>query len=388
VDHVLAVVAPGQGAQTPGFLTPWLDLPEVARRVEWASAVAGRDLVALGTTGTEDEIRDTATCQPLLVAVGIAVGRALLGDEHVAPWYAGHSVGELTAAALAGAISDETALVLARERGRAMAEAAAATPTGMSAVLGGAAEKVQAAIDEAGLEVANVNGAGQVVAAGALDALGTLPTRLDGVARVMPLKVAGAFHTSYMTPARDVLMRLAPSIPVHDPRERLLSNADGALVPSGDELVRRLVRQVASPVRWDACMATLADAGVTAIVELPPAGTLTGLVKRELREATAVALRTPDDLPAARRVVAEHADTFTGHEPAWRVVVAPSAGVFTPAKAERIAAGGTVGRIEGRRDATDVSAPQGGVVVEWLALDGDPVKPGQPLVRLHPLGVA
>ncbi len=385
---MLAVVAPGQGAQTPGFLTPWLDLPEVARRVEWASAVVGRDLVALGTTGTEDEIRDTATTQPLLVAVGIAVGRALLGDAPVAPWYAGHSVGELTAAALAGALSDEAALVLARERGRAMAEAAAATPTGMSAVLGGAAEKVQAAIDEAGLEIANVNGAGQVVAAGALDALATLPTRLDGVARVMPLRVAGAFHTSYMTPARDVLARLAPSVPVRDPYERLLSNADGGIVQSGEELVKRLVRQVASPVRWDLAMATLADAGVTAVVELPPAGTLTGLVKRELREATAVALRTPDDLPAARRAIEEHTETNVGHEPAWRVVVAPCAGTFTPAKTEQVTAGGVIGRIEGRRDATDVTAPHGGVVVEWIALDGDPVKPGQPLVRLHPQGVA
>jgi [acyl-carrier-protein] S-malonyltransferase len=388
VNDVLAVVAPGQGAQTPGFLTPWLDLPEVAHRVEWASAVVGRDLVALGTTGTEDEIRDTATCQPLLVAVGIAVGRALLGDEPVAPWFAGHSVGELTAAALAGALSDEAALVLARERGRAMAEAANATPTGMSAVLGGAAEKVQAAIDEAGLEIANMNGAGQVVAAGALDALATLQTRLDGVARVMPLRVAGAFHTSYMTPARDVLARLAPSVPAHDPRERLLSNADGALVQSGDELVKRLVRQVASPVRWDLAMATLADAGVTAVVELPPAGTLTGLVKRELREANAVALKTPDDLPAARRAVTEHTETSVGHEPAWRVVVAPCAGTFTPAKTEQVAAGGVIGRIEGRRDAVDVHASHGGVVVEWIALDGDPVKPGQPLVRLHPQGVA
>lgn len=379
---MLAIVAPGQGAQTPGFLTPWLDLPEVERRVRWASSVVGRDLVALGTTGTEDEIRDTAICQPLLVAVGIAVGRALLDGEAVAPWYAGHSVGELTAAALAGALSDEAALVLARERGAAMARAAAATPTGMSAILGGAAEKVEAAVAEAGLEVANVNGAGQVVAAGALDALATLPTRLDGVARVMPLKVAGAFHTSYMAPARDALASIA--LPVADPGARLLSNADGTLVASGAALVERLVAQVASPVRWDLCMATLADAGVTAVVELPPAGTLTGLVKRELREATAVALRTPDDLPAARRAVAEHADTYVGHEPSWRVVVAPASGTFVPAAVERVDEGGLLGRVVGRRDETPVTAAHAGVVVEWLAQDGDPVKPGQPLVRLHP----
>ena len=380
---MLAIVAPGQGAQTPGFLTPWLDLPEVERRVRWASTVVGRDLVALGTTGTEDEIRDTAICQPLLVAVGIAVGRALLDGDAVAPWYAGHSVGELTAAALAGALSDEAALVLARERGGAMARAAAAVPTGMSAILGGAVEKVEAAVAEAGLEVANVNGAGQVVAAGALDALATLPVRLDGVARVMPLKVAGAFHTTYMAPARDALAAIA--LPVADPAARLLSNADGIVVSSGAALVERLVAQVASPVRWDLCLATLADAGVTAVVELPPAGTLTGLVKRELREAAAVALRTPDDLPAARRAVAEHADTSTGFEPAWRVVVAPCAGTFEPARVERVGDGGVLGRVVGRRDETPVTAAHAGVVVEWLALDGDPVKPGQPLARLHPV---
>jgi [acyl-carrier-protein] S-malonyltransferase len=383
---VLAIVAPGQGAQTPGFLTPWLDLPEVARRVDRASAVVGRDLVALGTTGSEDEIRDTATCQPLLVAVGIAVGRALVGDEPVAPWYAGHSVGELTAAALSGALSDEAALVLARERGAAMASAASAVPTGMSAVLGGAIEKVEAAVAEAGLEIANRNGAGQVVVAGPLDALATLPARLDGVARVMPLKVAGAFHTSYMQPAQARLFSLAASVPVTDPHARLLSNADGTLVSSGRELLRRLVAQVAAPVRWDECLATLGAAGVTAIVELPPAGTLTGLVRRELREVEAVALRTPDDLPAARRAVTEHADTSVGHEPSWRVVVAPGAGTFAPSSVERLAPGGVLGRVVGRREDREVVAPDGGVVVEWLALDGDPVKPGQPIARLHPLG--
>lgn len=388
MGNVLAIAAPGQGAQTPGFLAPWLDLPEVARRLRWASAVVGRDLVALGTTGTEDEIRDTATCQPLLVAVGIAVGRELLGDEAVSPWYAGHSVGELTAAALAGAITDETALVLARERGAAMATAAAERPTGMSAVLGGAIEKVEAAVAEAGLEIANHNGAGQVVAAGDLDALVTLPARLDGIARVLPLKVAGAFHTSAMASAQERLAALAGSAPPADPAGRLVSNADGALVATGADFLARVVRQVTSPVRWDLCLASLHEAGVTAVVELPPAGTLTGLVKRELREATAVALRTPDDLPAARRAVAEHADTSVGHEPAWRVVVAPGAGTFVPSTAERFAPGAPLGTVTGRRETTEVVAPYGGVLVEWLVHDGDPVKPGQPLVRLHPLGAA
>lgn len=387
VAYVLAIVAPGQGAQTPGFLAPWLDLPAVARRMAWASAVVGRDLVALGTTGSEDEIRDTAACQPLLVAVGLAVGRELVGDLALDPWYGGHSVGELTAAALSGALSDEAALVLARERGAAMAGAAAAShPTGMSAVLGGAAEKVEAAIAEAGLDVANRNGAGQIVAAGALDALATLPERLDGVARVMPLRVAGAFHTRTMAPAQERLAVLAGSVPVADPAARILSNADGTVVSSGSDLVQRLVRQVAAPVRWDECLDTLGAAGVTAVVELPPAGTLTGLVRRELREATTVALRTPDDLPVARQVVTEHAATSIGHEPSWRVVVAPGAGTFLPSDVEHLAPGAVLGRIAGRRDEIEVVAAHGGTVVEWLALAGDPVKPGQPLARLHPLG--
>ncbi len=384
---MLAVLAPGQGAQTPGFLTPWLDVTEVRRRVEWASAVTGRDLVALGTTGTENEIRDTAACQPLLVAVGIAVGRLLLDGEPVAPWYAGHSVGELTAAALAGALTDEAALVLTRSRGNAMAASAATTPSGMCALLGGAIDSIEAAVASGGLEIANRNGAGQVVVAGTPSALDALPGLLPGV-RVVPLKVAGAFHTRFMAPARDALAALAPCVPVRDPRERLLSNADGAVVTSGDDLLRRLVEQVAAPVRWDRCLATLRDAGVTTVVELPPAGTLTGLARRELREASAVALRTPDDLPAARRAVAEHADTATGHEPPWRVVVAPGAGTFTPVAGERVAPGGAVGTVAGRRDEVAVVAPYGGVVVEWLALAGDPVKPGQPLARLHPLGSA
>ena len=383
---VLAVLSPGQGAQTPGFLAPWLDVPEIARRLRWASAVVGHDLVALGTTGSDDDIRDTAVCQPLLVAVGIAVGRELLGDETAVPFYAGHSVGELTAGALAGALSDEAALVLARERGAAMAAAAALRPTGMSAVLGGPIEKVEAAVAEAGLEIANRNGAGQVVVAGPLDSLATLPTRLDGIARVMPLRVAGAFHTSAMVSAQERLAALVGSVPPADPTGRLVTNADGTLVVTGADFLDLQVRQVSAPVRWDRCLATLADAGVTATVELPPAGTLTGLVRRELHAVTPVALRTPDDLPAARRLVTEHTATWVGHEPAWRVVVAPGAGTFTPSPVERLAPGAALGTIAGRRETVEVVAPYGGVVVEWLAADGDPVKPGQPLVRLHPLG--
>lgn len=361
---MLALLSPGQGAQSPGFLTPWLALPNLAHRLDWFSAVVGRDLSWLGTAGSEEEIRDTAACQPLLVAVALAVTEEL-GPAGV---YAGHSVGELAAASLAGSLSPEAALVLARERGAAMAEASAATPTGMAAVLGGTVE----AIEAAGLVVANHNGAGQLVAAGPLDAAANLT--IEG-ARVIPLRVAGAFHTAYMAPARDRLARMA--IPAKDPAAILLSNADGAVVSTGADLRARLVAQVASPVRWDLCLETLGDLGVTKIVELPPAGTLSALVRRVLPGVEVVALKSPADLAAARALLDDPAPP----PPPWRLVVAPVKGVFAPLDVTTLAPGDALGRVAD----TEVVAPYGGVVVEWLVSDGDPVRPGQPLVRLHPV---
>jgi [acyl-carrier-protein] S-malonyltransferase len=381
---VLALLAPGQGAQSPGFLTPWLALPGLAHRLDWYSAVVGRDLSWLGTAGSESEIRDTAVCQPLLVAIGLAVAAEL--DVTQAGFVAGHSVGELTAAGIAGALSPEAALVLARERGEAMAEAAAVGETGMSAVLGGDPAVVLEAIEAAGLVAANHNGAGQVVAAGSLTALGALPTALDGVARVMPLKVAGAFHTGYMDPGRKRLETLSAAIPVSDPLLPLVSNADGQVVSSGSDLLARLVAQVSRPVRWDLCQQTFADAGVTALVELPPAGTLAGLARRTLPGVPVVALRSPDDLDAARSLLAQHA-VAAAPVPTWRVVVSPAAGTFAPAAvAGSLAPGAVVGQVEGRRETVDAVAVHGGTLVEWLASAGDPVKPGQPLARLHPTG--
>jgi [acyl-carrier-protein] S-malonyltransferase len=305
---VLAVVAPGQGAQTPGFLAPWLDVPVASATLRWADAVTGLDLVRLGTEGDADEIRDTAVAQPLLVAAALA-SAAVLDLLPVAPidaggrLFAGHSIGELPAAALAGAVSPEAALVLARERGRAMAAACAVGDTGMTAVLGGDPADVDAALESAGLIAANRNGAGQVVAAGPRAALDALAADPPAKARLRPLEVAGAFHTEAMRPAQQTLADLAPGVPVADPAGTLLSNADGGAVRSGTELLDRLVAQVAAPVRWDACMASMADAGVTAVLELAPGGTLTGLVKRALKGVETVALRGPDDLEAARLLV-------------------------------------------------------------------------------------
>jgi [acyl-carrier-protein] S-malonyltransferase len=304
---VLAVLSPGQGSQKPGFLTPWLDLPGAEGRLSSWSALAGVDLLHLGTRADADEIKDTARTQPLLVAA------ALLAAEHLpmqdVGLVAGHSVGELGAAALAGVLTAETAVSLAGVRGREMAAACALEPTGMAAVLGGDPDEVLAALAAHELHPANRNGAGQIVAAGAVAGLEKLAAEPPARARVIMLKVAGAFHTPYMAPAEAALAEVAAGITPADPARLLLSNLDGAPVEHGPELVRRLVRQVTAPVRWDLCMRTLADLGVTGVIELPPAGTLAGLVKRELKGAGApeiVTLNTPDDLPAARDLIARH----------------------------------------------------------------------------------
>lgn len=299
---MILLASPGQGAQTPGFLEPWLALPGAADRLSWWSAVTGLDLVRYGTAADAEEIRDTAVAQPLLVAAALAAFETLYEDETPGA-VAGHSVGELAAAAIAGVLTPEAALVLVRERGRAMAEAAAVTETGMTAVLGGDADEVLAAIDKHGLTPANVNGAGQVVAAGTTEQLARFADEPPAKARLRPLSVAGAFHTEHMAPAVDTLRRLAAGAPVADPRTTLLQNRDGAVVPAGRDFVARLVEQVSTPVRWDACMTAMRDLGVTAIIELPPAGTLTALARRELKGVELVALKTPADLDKARALI-------------------------------------------------------------------------------------
>ncbi|MER7417154.1 acyltransferase domain-containing protein [Micromonospora peucetia] len=389
---MLAVLSPGQGSQKPGFLTPWLDLTGAESRLRWWSALAGVDLVHLGTAADADEIRDTARTQPLLVAA------ALLAAEHL-PMYdvtltAGHSVGELGAAALAGVLPAEAAITLAGVRGREMAAACALEPTGMAAVLGGNPDEVLASIATHGLHPANRNGAGQFVAAGAVEGLEKLAAEPPTKARVIRLKVAGAFHTPYMAPAEAALAAVAAGITPSDPARILLSNLDGAAVNHGRAMVQRLVRQVTAPVRWDLCMRTLADLGVTGVIELPPAGTLAGLVKRQLKGADApevVTLNTPDDLPAARDLIARHG-MAPSHEPTmhFRVVVAPSAGNFEPAEGlaegDPLRTGQVVGHVATRQGPVEVTAHDSGVLTEWLAHHDDPVAPGQPLVRIggHP----
>ncbi|MBQ0998373.1 ACP S-malonyltransferase [Streptomyces sp. RK62] len=303
---MLVLVAPGQGAQTPGFLTPWLELPGAADRLgAWSDAI-GLDLAHYGTQADADAIRDTAVAQPLLVAAGL-LSAAALGDI-VPGAVAGHSVGEITAAAYAGVLDDTAALTLVRKRGLAMAEAAAITETGMSALLGGDPEVSVAHMEKLGLTPANMNGAGQIVAAGTMEQLAALgEDKPEGVRKVVPLKVAGAFHTHHMGPAVEKLAEAAKELVPADPTVAYVSNKDGRTVTTGAEVLERLVGQVANPVRWDLCMETFKELGVTALIEACPGGTLTGLAKRALPGVKTLALKTPDDLDAARELVAEHA---------------------------------------------------------------------------------
>ncbi|MFC1441491.1 ACP S-malonyltransferase [Streptacidiphilus sp. N1-10] len=308
---MLVIVSPGQGAQTPGFLAPWLEVDGVADRLHWWSAVAGLDLVQYGTEADAETIKDTAVAQPLLVAAGMAAGSVLFPGSDAPSArlgaVAGHSVGEITAAAFAGVLSPEQAVAFVRQRGLAMAGAAAQTATGMCAVLGGEPDEVAAKIAEHGLTAANNNGGGQIVAAGTVEQLEAFKADPPAKARIIALSVAGAFHTEHMAAGVERLARLAPGLTVQDPQTAYVSNADGKTVDGGAEVLSRLVSQVANPVRWDLCMEALERLGATCVIEVPPAGTLTNLVKRNLKGVATLALKTPDDLDKARELIAEHA---------------------------------------------------------------------------------
>src|SRR6516225_1190722 len=379
---MLIITAPGQGAQTPGFLVPWLELPGVAERLGTASELASCDLIRFGTTASADEIKDTAVAQPLLVAAAIAAASVLSGGDPgavPADAAAGHSVGELAAGVIAGVLAADDAMRLVGVRGRAMAAAAAAEPTGMTAVLGGDQDTTLAAIARCGLTAANVNGAGQIVAAGTRAELEAFAADPPAGARLRPLQVAGAFHTRHMAPAVAALRDAAADVTAADPAMTLLSNADGAAVTTGKEWLERIVAQVAAPVRWDLCMQTMAGLGVTALIELPPAGTLTGLARRALPGVAQLAIKTPEQLGAARDLISEHLaepDAHGhGHLPEWRLIVAPTSGTF---RSPPNHADGATAELRA------VVAPWPAEIIEWLAEDGDPVSEGQPLVRVQP----
>ena len=296
---MFVIAAPGQGSQKPGFLEPWLDTPSHRELLHGWSELLGIDLVAHGTTSDQATITDTAIAQPLIVAAGIMTGRALLEALPAGTplAFAGHSVGEFSAAALSGVLSDEDALSLVALRGRAMAEASAETPTGMSAVLGAEEDTLAPALEEAGLFAANFNGAGQVVIAGEKGALASFQENPPSGVRVIPLQVAGAFHTRYMLSAVSTLSEAASQVAVQEANYPLYTNRDGSRV-SSENVVPYIVDQVARPVRWDLCMESFDRDGITGMMELAPAGALVGLAKRALKGVPTVALNTPDDLSA------------------------------------------------------------------------------------------
>jgi len=295
--NVLAILCPGQGSQKPGFLTPWLDVDGVPERLKALGTAADLDLIHYGTEADEETIKDTAIAQPLIVAAGIVVGELLterVREERVL--WAGHSVGEITAAALSGVMTPEDAMRFIKVRASGMARASAAEPTGMSAVLGGSEDDVRQAIEQAGLTAANSNGGGQIVAAGSIENLEAFAANPPAKTRVIPLKVAGAFHTSYMRPAVADLQELAHDLSTDEPVTTLLSNKDGKPVTSGAAAAQSLVDQVTRPVRWDLCMQTMQESGVDRLIELTPAGTLVGLANRGMKGVPGTALNTPDQL--------------------------------------------------------------------------------------------
>jgi [acyl-carrier-protein] S-malonyltransferase len=308
---MIVVVCPGQGSQTPGFLTPWLELASFKSSLLAMQEASGIDLIAYGTESDADTIRDTAVAQPLIVGAGVAALNALLDGRSAAEagisGVAGHSVGEITAAVVSGVFDAETGIKFVNERGQAMAKAAALEVTSMAAVLGGEQKDVEAKLAELELEPANYNGSGQIVAAGSAAAIAELQANPLAGTRVIPLQVAGAFHTRFMKPAVDVLSSYSKTIQINDPSISLWSNNGGRLIASGSEFVELMVNQVSSPVRWDLCMKAMVDAGVTALIELAPAGTLVGLAKRAMPGIETLAVKTPENLEAALSLINNHA---------------------------------------------------------------------------------
>ncbi|MGA1627457.1 MAG: ACP S-malonyltransferase [Aquiluna sp.] len=292
---MLIIACPGQGSQTPGFLLPWLEAyPQLEGNLASLGEACGADLVRLGTTAEEAEIKDTANAQRLIVGSALAVYRSVFAGVKV-DGVLGHSVGEYAAAAIAGVIGDHEAMQLVAKRADAMAEAAAKTPTSMAAVLGGEETEVLSAIEQFELEPANFNGSGQIVAAGAKSAIQRLVESPPDKSRVIELKVAGAFHTSFMESAKQPVAQLAEGFSAKHPEIKLWSNVDGGAVKDGSAFLSSLVSQISNPVRWDKCMTSLSGFGAT-VIELPPAGALAGLVKRGVSDATAIALKTPADV--------------------------------------------------------------------------------------------
>ncbi len=377
---MVVLLSPGQGSQSAGMLGPWLALPDATETVGRWSEITGLDLAAAGTTWSDEAIRDTSVAQPLLTALSLLSARALLGDA-TPDAVCGHSIGELPMLSVAGVLTDDEAISLAALRGQAMAAATRAAPTGMAAVLGGDADEVLSAARRHGLELATVNVAGQAVLGGPLSALDALAASPPPGARVRRLDVAGAFHTTAMAPATAAFATALAALAPRGPRGTIIANRDGSVVTSGRQALLRLGDQLTSAVRFDQCLQTLRELHVTSVVEVAPGGTLTALAKRALPGVELVAVRTPDDLPAARALL-HHAGESA--PVSWRALPSPDSGIVDRVieAGSTVEAGAAVAVVTSRSGASTVLAPRGGTITEWLVTAGDPVRVGQLLVVL------
>jgi [acyl-carrier-protein] S-malonyltransferase len=304
---MISIACPGQGSQSPGFLASWLELPQFARAIAEASEILKLDLKRLGTEAEAEEIKDTKIAQPLIVAAGIA-SYELIKEKttNTLFGFAGHSVGEVTAAALSGILERDQALEFVKLRGEQMALAAALKPSSMAAIIGGDSEAVLEGLLAQGLTAANFNGPGQIVAAGSAELINQLVANPLPGTRTVALSVAGAFHTDFMTPATAELEKFAAGLSPKDPAAAIWTNSDGSLVTSGSRYLELLVSQVSNPVRWDQTMHGMLSSGVTAMIELLPGGALSGIAKRAMAGVEAVALKTPADLEKAIEVIERH----------------------------------------------------------------------------------
>ena len=299
---MIALTCPGQGSQTPGFLSSWLELPKFKSEIDKYSAVLDMDLTHYGTKADADEIKDTRIAQPLIVAASMASYAVLvdaLGERSAFSAVAGHSVGEITAAYICGILDTESSLKFVKARGEQMARAAGLEASSMAAVVGGDQELVLGTLADLGLFAANYNGKGQIVAAGSAAKIQELIQSPPAGTRVVGLAVAGAFHTSFMESAKDELTSLATSLNTSNPDLIIWTNSDGSSIEHGDKFLELLINQVSKPVRWDKTMDSMSLAGVTKIIELLPGGTLTGIAKRSMPGVDTLALKNPEDLEKA-----------------------------------------------------------------------------------------
>ena len=389
---MIAFTFPGQGSQRPGMGRPWVN-HDSWELVDEASEVCGRNVADLLLEADAETLRDTRNAQLTTFVSSLMVLDAVerLGIEP--SFCAGHSLGEYTALTATGALSFEDGVRLVVERADAMHEAGLSSPGTMAAVLGLDDDLVEVACRRADSDVwvANFNAPGQVVIAGSpagVTAAGEVAKEL-GAKKVMPLQVSGAFHTPFMTAARE---RLRNAITLASPRDTevpVISNVDALAHANGDEWSSLLSAQLSSPVRWKHCLLTLSELGVNDFVELGPGGVLTGMAKRTVDGSRTLSVSTPDELDKLIEWLAAGAPVGAAqHEgehlfAVERLVVSPAAGVFTPIGQLTNGDLISVGHVLGNVGEHEVRSPFAGVLQSYIAVEGERVTPRQPIAWLR-----